>query len=523
MRLPRATVLTFFYLLVVTINTADIFRRSISTSRNNDAAFISSTSILTAVNAFSSFPPQRPSQRLRSVKLSTNDKNGAPTILDPCYYTAAGLFVSKRYSTSMSASSSYPRPCCCSGSVLYASSSSSRNTGDDEDDRNGGIHDESERNDKSSQRQPQGKEEEEEAKRLLEKAKMLREQISNMEQSLGLREDRSTRGNRNEEYIPPSLPLQETQSSGPSPLKNKTVLVVGANGRLGSMVTRYLLRQHPEVKEVLAAVHYVGDATTRGYGRLSYEVGAEDGRGTIGPAWSAEDRDAYFEYADDYMKDYNLGKLRVVEVELLDPQQCRTITDGVDCVIWCATDFDGNRPRAIASLNLAFLFRAVADPTKGRVEIEGLMNILGGLKQSKQDELRKRRLVEGMMDNELQNAGRKGPANFVLVSTAPEALGNFETPFGEFNGLKRQGEKIVKEDFPSLTHAILQMSRYDDNFVEESLTLNYHREVINNGNDPTSSTEMSKRRINRRDAARAAVEALVDENLLDQTVQVWTV
>ena len=70
------------------------------------------------------------------------------------------------------------------------------------------------------------------------------------------------------------------------------------------------------------------------------------------------------------MGGYNLNKLRVVEVELLNPVQVRTICEGMDAVIFCATDFEGNRPRAIASLNAAFLFRAVADPLKGRVEIE---------------------------------------------------------------------------------------------------------------------------------------------------------
>jgi hypothetical protein len=87
------------------------------------------------------------------------------------------------------------------------------------------------------------------------------------------------------------------------------VLVVGANGRLGSMVTRYILRNHPEVKEVVAAVHYVGQATSRGWGRLSYEVGAEDGQGYIGSAWSPEEeRNARFEYTE-AMKDYNLQNL----------------------------------------------------------------------------------------------------------------------------------------------------------------------------------------------------------------------
>ena len=109
-----------------------------------------------------------------------------------------------------------------------------------------------------------------EAERLQEKAKELREQIRKMEENLP-----ATRGrNNNAQYIPAPKIVEIEEIEGKS-LKGKTVLVVGANGRLGSMVTRYLLRNHPEVKEVLASVHYVGQASSRGYGRLSYEVGAE--------------------------------------------------------------------------------------------------------------------------------------------------------------------------------------------------------------------------------------------------------
>ncbi len=165
---------------------------------------------------------------------------------------------------------------------------------------------------------------EKEAQRLRKQAESLREQIREMEDKLGP----ARTANNNAEYIPQTQEPEFPEEAGMKSLKNKTVLVVGANGRLGSMVTRYLLRNHPEVKEVLASVHYVGEATSRGYGRLSYEVGAEDGIGRIGAAWS-EDREAYFEYSDE-MKDYNLDKLRVVEVELLDPMQCMTITEGVD-------------------------------------------------------------------------------------------------------------------------------------------------------------------------------------------------
>jgi hypothetical protein len=113
-----------------------------------------------------------------------------------------------------------------------------------------------------------------------------------------------------------------------------------------------------------------------------------------------------------------------------------------------------------------------------------------------------------------------------LVSAAPEALGNFETPFGEFNGLKREGEGIVMREFPSLTHSILQMTQYDDNFVEESLELKFdHSAGSRSGNDNEDEAgllDRAKRRINRRDAAKAAVDALLDEKLVDETVQVWT-
>lgn len=291
-------------------------------------------------------------------------------------------------------------------------------------------------------------------------------------------------------------------------LKGKRVLVTGANGRLGSMVCRYLLRNHPQT-EVVAAVHYISEnsSTARGYGRLAYEVGAEDGVGTIGPAWSADDRTASFQYSDE-MKDYNLQNIRLVEVELLDPIQCNSIMDGVDSVIWCATDFNGNKPRAVSGLNVAFLFRAVADPTKGRVEIEGLRNILGSLKQERQSRRWKEQLPETAIK-------KSDPVNVVLVSTAPEAYKDFETPFGTFNGLKREGEKILQDEFPSLTYTVLQMAKFEDNFVEESLDI-----LTDDGNgDPVENT---RRKINRRDAARAAADALIDDDKIGKVVQVYT-
>lgn len=344
-----------------------------------------------------------------------------------------------------------------------------------------------------------------EAERLKQKAEELRKQIRDMEETLG---DSRPRNYDTASPTATSAVIDEE----PMSLKKKRVLVVGANGRLGSMVCRRLLRNNPET-EVIACVHYVGEdsPTSRGYGRLSYEVGAEDGVGSIGAAWSAEDRTATFEYAD-YMKDYNLKNLRLVECELLDPVQCTTICEGIDSVIWCATDFNGNQPRAVSGLNIAFLFRAVASPTKGRVEIEGLRNLLGGLKTQKQEA----RYTSSEFDS--GDGGTPQALNVVVVSTTPESFQDFETPFGTFHSIKRESEAIAEAEFPSLSYTVLQMSRYEDNFVEEDLDI----QLEDASKMDVDEAEKARRRINRRDAAKAAVDALQNDDLRGKKVQVWT-
>ncbi|KAG7373283.1 NAD dependent epimerase/dehydratase family protein [Nitzschia inconspicua] len=366
-----------------------------------------------------------------------------------------------------------------------------------------------------------------EAERLRAQAEALREQIRKMEKDLP--QDRRR----------PQPPAESTTASRSKPptslLDNRRVLVVGANGRLGSMVCRYLLRQHPELKEVIACVHVVGENsdTSRGYGRLSYEVGAEDGIGSIGPAWSSSDeRTASFEFNVETMTDYNLQKLRVVECELLDPVQCNSIVEDsqADVVVWCATDFNGNRPRAVSGLNIAFLFRAVSDPTKGRVEVEGLQNMLGAIKNVRQDALRRDRLFGNNVDDTgsavstttASSAVATKPVDVLLVSIAPDALEDFETPFGTFLDQKRQGEEMIPNDFPSLSFTTLQFARYEDNFVGEDLELNF--ETVDKKSNPDESNSRSKnvRRINRRDAARAVGKALTSPELQGKIVQVWT-
>lgn len=349
--------------------------------------------------------------------------------------------------------------------------------------------------------------EDDDAAELQAKASELREKIREMEEALG-----DSRGNRNYEYQSASPTVVDDDDS--MSLKGKTVLVAGANGRLGSMVCRYLLRNYPETK-VLAAVHYIGEdsPTSRGYGRLSYEVGAEDGAGSIGAAWSAEDRTASFQYVDE-MKDYNLQNLRVIDVEFLDPVQCNTVMEGVDSVIWCATDFNGNQPRAISGLNFAFLFRAVTVPDKGRVEIEGLRNILGAFKNAKQNKEWSNALQPSVKS---ESKAKNDPINVVLVSVAPNVFEDFETPFGTFKDQKRQGEELLKNEFPSLSYTILQMGQYNDNFVDENLDL-----LMEVSQPDGDISKERRRKINRRDAARAVGDALLNNELSGKTMQVWT-
>ena len=354
----------------------------------------------------------------------------------------------------------------------------------------------------------------EEAARLRARAEELRDQILKMEGDLG--------DKRGREYIAP-VPAASTTLAEPAgmSLRNKRVLVVGANGRLGSMVVRHLLRTNPTT-EIVAAVHVVGEnsSTARGYGRLAYEIGAEDGVGSIGPAWSADDRVASFEYTSD-MESYNLQNCRVVEVELLDPVQCNTICEDVDAVVWCATDFNGNTPRAVSGLNVAFLFRALASPTKGRVEIEGLRNILGGLKNAKQSKNWSKDRASSDAGEAASSSldGPNDPLSFVLVSTSEDAFGEYETPYGEFNAIKREGEDIVTKEFPSLSHCVLQMAKYEDNFVEEGQECLREEGKTMEGTD---AGDRSRRRINRRDAARVVSEALTDETLRNKVVECWT-
>ena len=91
-------------------------------------------------------------------------------------------------------------------------------------------------------------------------------------------------------------------------------------------------------------------------------------------------------------------------------------------------------------------------------------------------------------------------------------LCDFDSPFGPFLGQKQQGERVAREYFPSLLHAVLQLCRFDNNFVPKDLDLQCEEEMTN-GNDNVSPDEKARRQINQRDAARAVTNNLLNKNL----------
>ena len=232
-----------------------------------------------------------------------------------------------------------------------------------------------------------------------------------------------------------------------------------------------------------------------------------------------------------------------------------------DLVVWCATDFNGSTPRALSGgsgplSGLPFLFRAVADPDKGRVEVEGLQNMLGALKTYKQESIQRNRQLTAfgggggggedrspsssssssssspVADIEKEKDDETRGVDFLLVSSCPDALGNFETPFGSFWDIKRQGEDMIPDQFPSFKYSVLQFATFEDNFVKEDLELKL-MEVVDepprvprNEEDEQRMEELRNkkqrkvRRINRRDAARAVGDALVDPEFHNKKIQV---
>ena len=103
---------------------------------------------------------------------------------------------------------------------------------------------------------------------LLAKAEFLRQQAAYLEESMPKREP---------------IGLQPQESKDPS-LDGMTVVVTGANGEVGSIVTEELLRRGCRVRAVVRSAEDQGS-----YERLSYAVGAESLQGEIEAPWILRD------------------------------------------------------------------------------------------------------------------------------------------------------------------------------------------------------------------------------------------
>ena len=352
--------------------------------------------------------------------------------------------------------------------------------------------------------------------RLLREASSLRSSASELEKVLVDQRRESGEEERRK------LELEEEEGKK----RRGRVVVFGANGEFGAVVVRTLLREYPSV-DVVASVHDISDETTRGYGRLSYMVGAEDGIGTINPAWS-DDKTSTFEYDPVGMKGYNLQNCRIVECEILDPRQVETVVEGCDACIFCASDFKGNRPRAISTFSPGLLFRGVVDFDKGRVEVDGVKNVLSALER----EQKRRRAV----------AGNKNilAVNFVYITPYLPCFRDFPTTGGSFKEVKTLGENIVlnygkENDLSSvfestppaaavggggeLNTAVMRIAKFSDDFPTEDKPEDFVitpsdedlSSTISTSTPPTSTSEggsLSPRRITRLLAARACVEVL---------------
>ena len=101
-----------------------------------------------------------------------------------------------------------------------------------------------------------------------------------------------------------------------------------------------LLRNHKNV-QVRALVRDAKNAYN-GYGRLSYEVGAEDGKMDLRPAWAMDPETgryaapATMEFDEAVQGGYGLDRLEIRECELRYTKDVDAALGDVDAVIWCA-------------------------------------------------------------------------------------------------------------------------------------------------------------------------------------------
>lgn len=327
------------------------------------------------------------------------------------------------------------------------------------------------------------------------------------------------------------------------PLPKCTVGVVGANGRVGSMVCRELLRNHPEVT-VRALVRTATD--TMGYSRLSYEIGAEDGKQTITPAWSDNGRGGIggtrtMEFDEKVQGGYGLDRLNIRECEVRYKPDVEDALGDVDAVVYCASSFDRSRNRlpdgiggAVDAINrfglnlftLNFGERQKdnaaerKEAARGKTaDAEGLENVLSTLR----DSFEKKRRISALVGGSSSANPMDGLPKIVAVSAASQLIININ-PFdgsieeNEFGFFKRQGEMAIKDS--GLDAIVVRSAAIDE---VRSIYDKEVNSILTEADDSdfdripakyrVSNDEANKRRIHPKDLARYLVKCLSGDAL----------
>ena len=168
---------------------------------------------------------------------------------------------------------------------------------------------------------------------------------------------------------PEPIGLQPQESKEPS-LDGMTVVVTGANGEVGSIVTEELLSRGCRVRAIVRSAEDQGS-----YERLSYAVGAESLQGEIEAPWILRDTSeggplfnspaTYTAPEDDSLADTSdeeyakltpygqnqvvaaraarkLRKLEVRSADLRNEKDCTGVVFGADAVVHCAASLKPN-------------------------------------------------------------------------------------------------------------------------------------------------------------------------------------
>ena len=267
------------------------------------------------------------------------------------------------------------------------------------------------------------------------------------------------------------------------------------------MVCRELLRKHPNV--IVRALVRSAKDPWNGYGRLSYEVGAEDGKMEIGNAFRINEDTGRFlspqtvEFDADVQAGYGLDRLEIRECELRYNKDVKSALGDVDGVIWCATAFNQYRSRAPDRLDE--IGGRIARSGANLFELRLGKALFGeasadGMDKERQDEARDKTAdIEGLeLATAVLASTRRRRASLaeltggaaadamrlgvpLVVASASSSLGYDEDRFSgelvenEFGYRKRMGEAAVRSS--QLPHVIVRSAIIDDVRTAEGLPL----------------------------------------------------